>query len=324
MPKLTSDTMLSCSQLPSLFGVSPYSTPNDTLTFCCKSITGEDARFKAGEAADWGNALEPAILKEMANRLKLWTLIMPETAYKHPTLPIAASADALGSVEQVGYPNENDSIVIQHDPSKGIYVMDGDSIELKGMGVLESKLTRGHPEDSLPLYRGPIQAQGVMMCTGLQWAAIGCLYSGVELRIYLFKTHQSTQDQITVMAEEFEQKLEHFRQTGEVDYYPASNSKDADRIWPYAKDTEVVLSEHAEYLAQEIVMAKQNIKEQESHIDICEKDLKALMQDATVGKAGGYTIKWPMRHFKESAEKITPAKAAYSIRQSTLTIKESK
>jgi len=316
MPKLTSDTMLSCSQLPSLFGVSPYSTPNDTLTFCCKSITGEDARFKAGEAADWGNALEPAIIAEISKRLGLKSFTMPEEAFKHDNLPLGASPDA------IGYPDGKQ--VIQHNPANGIYVVDGDSIELTGYGVLESKLTRGHPEDSLPLYRGPIQVQGVMMCTGLQWAAIGCLYSGVELRIYLFKTHQTTQDQITVMAEEFEQKLEHFRQTGEVDYYPASNSKDADLIWPHAKDAEVVLSEHAEYLAQEIVMAKQNIKEQESHIDICEKDLKALMQDATVGKAGGYTIKWPMRHFKESAEKITPAKAAYSIRQSTLTIKESK
>jgi hypothetical protein len=31
-----------------------------------------------------------------------------------------------------------------------------------------------------------------------------------------------------------------------------------------------------------------------------------------------------MRHFKAQAEKVTPAKEAYSIRQSTLTIKESK
>ena len=52
MPKLTSDTSLSCSQLPSLFGVSPYSTPNDVLTFCMKALRGEDPRTQAGEAAD--------------------------------------------------------------------------------------------------------------------------------------------------------------------------------------------------------------------------------------------------------------------------------
>ena len=111
MPKLTSDTMLSCSQLPSLFGVSPYSTPNDVLTFCMKAMRGEDPRTQAGEAADWGNALEPAIIAEMAKRLGLKSYVMPDTAFTHPHLPLAASADAIGT------PEEN--VVIQHDPSKG-------------------------------------------------------------------------------------------------------------------------------------------------------------------------------------------------------------
>jgi hypothetical protein len=48
------------------------------------------------------------------------------------------------------------------------------------------------------------------------------------------------------------------------------------------------------------------------------------MKDHASAKVGNWTLKWPMRHYKATPEKITPAKEAYSIRQSTITIKESK
>jgi len=47
-----------------------------------------------------------------------------------------------------------------------------------------------------------------------------------------------------------------------------------------------------------------------------------LLQDKPVGIAGKYKINWGMRNYKAQPEKITPAKEAYSVRQSTLTIKE--
>ena len=316
MPKLTSDKMLSCSQLPSLFGVSPYSSPNDVLMFCIKSILGENARTQAGEAADWGNALEPAIIAEMAKRLGIDRYSMPEEAFEHPDIHLAASADAIAFLK--------DPIVVQHDPSKGIYVVDGDSITLTGNGVLESKLTRGHPEESLPLYRGPIQVQGVMMCTGLDWAAIGCLYSGVELRIFLFKPHETTMAQIANYATDFQDRLTTFEETGEAQYYPAADSKDANRIWPNAKEEEIQLDIDAEDIVADIVIAKQKIASLQEDIDLWEKDLKVLMMDYSSAKVGAWTLKWPMRHYKATIAKITPAKEAYSIRQSTITIKESK
>jgi len=48
------------------------------------------------------------------------------------------------------------------------------------------------------------------------------------------------------------------------------------------------------------------------------------MKDYSSAKVGAWTLKLPMRHYKATPEKITPAKEAYSIRQSTITIKESK
>ena len=317
MPKLTSDTMLSCSQLPAIMGHSKWATANDTLSFCMKAIQGEDPRTPAGEAADWGNALEESIIKEMVKRLGLETYTMPDVAFQHPELPLAASADAIATAPL-------DGLVIQHDPSKGIYVVGADQIILTGFGVLESKLTKMAPEETLPLYRGPIQVQGVMMCTGMKWAAIGCLYSGVELRIYLFAPHAATMDAIDVAARDFESRLENFRQTGEPAWYPPSDSKDADRVWPNAKDEDIDLGDHAEGIASAIIGLKAEIKRMEEEVAEKEVKLKSMMQEFSSAKCGKWSIKWPMRHYKATPEKITPAKEAYSIRQSTLTIKEIK
>jgi len=315
MPKLTDDRMLSCSQLPGLMGHSKWSKPNDVLEYAVKAINGEDPRTDAGEAASWGNALEPAILAEMSKRLGIDKWHSPDRAFKHPTLPLGASADAIAEME---------GTVIHHDPGAGIYVVDGDSIVLDGIGVLESKLTRGHPEDVLPLYRGPVQVQGVMMCTGAKWAAIGTLYSGVELRIFLFKPHAATQQAIRDATVDFESRLDDYQSTGQMNWYPAADSDDANRIWPLARDEEIDLGEEAAVLAGEIAAMKADIKDSEKKITDKEKRLKTLMQKFSVAKAGNWEIKWPMRHYSATAQKIVPGKEAYSIRQSNLTIKEIK
>jgi hypothetical protein len=162
------------------------------------------------------------------------------------------------------------------------------------------------------------------MCTGLRWAAIGCLYSGVELRIYLFAPHHATMDAIEKAAIDFESRLENFRQTGEPAWYPPQDSKDADRVWPNAKDADIDLGDHAEGIASAIIGIKAEIKKMEEQVAEKEVKLKTMMQEFSSAKCGKWSIKWPMRHFKATPEKITPAKEAYSIRQSTLTIKESK
>jgi len=316
MPKLTSDEQLSCSQLPALMGYSKYATPNDVLEFCCKAINGDDPRTQAGEAADWGNLLEPTIIAEMSARLRIDRFEFPQECFQHPTLPLAASADAIAHVYN--------PIIVKHDPANGIYVVGADEIELTSFGVLESKLTRGYPEEELPLYRGPIQVQGVMMCTGFNWAAIGTLYNGIEMRIFLFKPHQPTMNKIAEVATDFQARLDEFRQSRSPLWYPPSDTKDANRVWSKATDDAILLDETAEMLADQIFKAKMNIAELEDEISQHEVKLKSLMQDHAAASAGRYDIRWPMRHYKAQPEKIVPAKDAYSIRQSTLTIKEAK
>jgi len=64
------------------------------------------------------------------------------------------------------------------------------------------------------------------------------------------------------------------------------------------------------------------IRKAEAEIDSDEKEIKMLLGTAERGRVGSLHISWPMRSYKASPEKITPAKPAYSIRQSSLSIKE--
>jgi hypothetical protein len=47
-----------------------------------------------------------------------------------------------------------------------------------------------------------------------------------------------------------------------------------------------------------------------------------MLGDAERGRAGSAVISWPMRNYKAAAERLVPAKPAYSVRQSSLTVKE--
>ena len=315
MPKLTPDTQLSCSQLPALMGYSPYSKPNDILRTLMDALRGEDVRYQAGEAADWGNALEDRILDEACRRLGIKSWHTPVQAHQHPDLPLAASADGIGEAK---------SLVIEHDPQQGIYVMDGDSITLDGLVILEAKLTRNAPETEPAMYRGPIQLQGVMMCTGIQTGVIAVLYGGVQLRLFLYKGHPPTQEAIAAAVTELEGRLTTWEETGDPDWYPPADSKDADRVWPQASDTQIDLGKDFEAAAAAIVELRAKIKILTEQVAKHETTVKSVMQDFGAAKAGRYQITWPMRHYKAAPAKITPAKEAYSIRQSTLSIKEIK
>jgi len=47
-----------------------------------------------------------------------------------------------------------------------------------------------------------------------------------------------------------------------------------------------------------------------------------MLGEAAKGRVGRFEIRWPMRSYKAQPEKIVPAKEAYTIRQTTLAIKE--
>lgn len=316
--KVTPDSMLSASRLPAVMGMSKYRSPNDELQISIGAINGKASPNISNEAMEWGNHLESLILTETAKRLELSDLnTVHEKPYFHADWPICCSLD--GTADGRGQ-------VIKHDPDKGIYVMGAPSIILDGVGVLEAKLTSNLPEEQPELYRGPIQLQAQMDIVQAKWGALATLYRGTELRIFLFAPHQNTLDQIRDVACDFQNRLEIWRSEHRIEPYPAQNSKDADRLYANtSSDTEPVqLDDAAAEYANLILECKAEIDARAELINQAETMLKELLKDRTSGIAGKFKINWPMRHYAAKPEKITPAKEAYSIRQSTLQIKELK
>lgn len=313
--KLTDDKEMSASRLPGLMGFSKYSTPNDELQFSINAIDGKERPDIGNEAMAWGNTLEPVILEQAAKRLGLTDFDADiSVPYFHADTSLQCSLDGVGF---------GDGQTWSTDPDKGIYVVGQDSITLKGPGVLEAKLTKTMPEDVPHLARGPIQLQGQMLVTGHKWGAVCVLYQGIELRVFLFAPHQQTQDAIVKAVNEFDRKLLKYKETGEIEWYPPSSSKDMDRMYPSAADkVEVDLPPTVADLAQAIINNKAAIRAAEAGIDEAEKTIKNLLGQAEKGRAGNYVISWPMRNYKAAPERLVPAKEAYSVRQSTLSIKE--
>jgi hypothetical protein len=312
--KLTENTHASASMLPAIMGLSPWSTRNDALNQCLMARDGAPDGWEGNEATRWGDRLEPVVIGEMAKRLGLNGWHEPKTAFLHPSLPLAASMDG------VGHANGQ---VIKHDPDNGIYVIGGDSITLNGDICLESKVTRSDPEPAPAPHRGPIQVQGQMMCAGLSYAAVGVLYGGIELRIFVYPANPKMMTKIADEVRDFERRLD------ERDYYPPASSADCDTIWPVADDKEPPIALPAEVggvdiveLVEAHVAAQAAKKATETVRDDVEMVLKEMLGNHEAGRVGGYEIRWPMRHYKAQAEKTTPAKPAYSKRQSVLTIKK--
>jgi predicted phage-related endonuclease len=312
--KLTNDKSMSASRLPALMGYSKYSTPNDELQYSFNAIDGRERPYIGSEAMNWGNTLEPVILAESAKRLGITKFDTDiRQANTHNCLPLQCSLDGVG---------EGEGQTIVSDPSKGIYVIGQESIVLRGTGVLEAKLTKAFPEDTPDLARGPIQLQGQLMVTGHQWGAVCVLYSGLQLRVFLFAVHYETQKAITKAVLEFQTKLDKYSKTGELDWYPPASSIEVNRMFPTAHKEEIELDDKAIALAQTILDGKLVIAACESTIDNAEMKLKQMLGDAEKGRAGQMIISWRMRHYKDAPEKLSPARKAYAIRQTNIVVKE--
>jgi predicted phage-related endonuclease len=219
---------------------------------------------------------------------------------------------------------DGNGLLVKHNPDAGIYVMDGDEIALNGVGVMEAKSTAIEPADSPPLYQGPIQLQAQMDIIGAEWGAVCTLFKGSRLRVYLFKRHSQTCQEIAKAVIDFQRRIDQWLVDGSIDYYPPVSSKDADRTWDQAEEAEVDLGHAAELLVDEIVVAKAEIKRLEEKVEQAETNLKNLMRTATKAKAGMWEVSWPMRQYRAQPERVVPATEARVVRQSTLKIKEAK
>lgn len=313
--KVTPNDMLSASRLPAICGMSKYRSPNDELMSSIDAINGKAPKDESNEAMDWGNKLEPTILMEAANRLGCVQLdIEHDKPYFHDKWPLSCSLDgtATGVMQE-----------ITTDIDRGIYVVGQPSIILEGTGILEAKLTSMDPEDIPPLYRGPIQLQAQMSIFKAKWGALCTLYQGTELRIFLFAPHPETLELIERVSKEFQDKLDRYKNTGEIDFYAPISTKDATKTYPNGSINEPVkLDDYGAELTNLLMENKQKISKLEEENQKIQVEIMSIMRSHTVAIAGNYQISWPMRNYKAKPAIITPAKEAYTARQSTLTIKE--
>lgn len=314
--KVTSSQKPSASVLPSIMGHSPYETPLVVLDRAIKCVDqgvdrlpGEEKRI---EAADWGNRLEDTILEEAAARLGVGGLMLDHPEPHHYQDILSCSLD--GTAEGGG-------VVIKHDPDNGIYVISADEeIELIGMGILEAKLTRVAPQEKPDLYRGPIQLQGQMLCTGATWGAVCTLYQGVELRIFVYKQSVQMQQEIIKVCSDF------CRRVKDRDLYPPLSTTEAVRKYPEPQfpkkiiDADTPLQEKIEQLAH----IRSELKAYETLADDLQLDIMEQMQDASECIAGRYRVTWPVRNIKAKPEqvKVIPAVEAHQQRGKTLKIEE--
>ena len=314
--KVTPDTMLSASRLPAVMGYSKYRSPNDELSAAIDALGNKTPESISNEAMEWGNTFESAILERAAVRLGVSNLITehPEP-YFHPLLKLACSLDATA---------DGNGIIVQNNPDLGIMVMDGESITLEGRGILEAKLTSVAPEHTPALYRGPIQLQAQMDITGAKWGALAVLYRGIELRIFLFKPHEESLRAIAQATRDFQRRLDIWKLDRHIEYYPPVNSADADRTWGQGEEATVQLGGEFETWVRDILEAKQDIKQCEEVINDRETKIKEAMQTASKATIGCYQVSWPMRNYQATQDRVVKGKAAYSVRQSTLTVKEIK
>jgi hypothetical protein len=127
---------------------------------------------------------------------------------------------------------------------------------------------------------------------------------------------------IRAKARDFETKLTHWTETGEVEWYDPATPAEYGTKWPGDANLDSVdLGEWGATLAERIVKAKEQIKVLEKTISDDEAELKEMLGNATLAHAEEFRISWPIRNYQAQPEKIVPAKPAHSMRQSTITIK---
>ena len=318
--KLTPDDMLSGSQVAAVLGYNPYMTANQVLKRAFDAVSGIEPPKLDFEALHWGSTFELPIINEVAQRLGLGN---PKTtfneAFFHKDVPLAVSLDGMV---------KGDGQVLTTDPEKNIFTMNADEIDLEGDGIIEVKLTSHELEHDLPYYRGRVQLQAqmdtVQSATGkpIRWGAVGVLYRGITLRIFVFKRDEEMIKQIRDAAVTFDAKVQKYKQADETEWYDFSNSQEAAEIFDTAEENTMNLNDHFDDKITRILEIKQDIKDLETEAEHYQAQIMAKMGDYKYANTKKFSVQWGQLNYKATPSKVVPAKPARSFRSKSLKIKE--
>ena len=306
--KLSDDTKMSGSRIPVLYcwkhGVGhPWSTPNDELRKSIQAMRGERQVSDIGEPGIVGNLLEPVLIRDACAHLHI-----PQADLSPPVIKLEdfeVSCDGIVTL--------NSPVLVREN---GIVRVKGGEITLEGVIPIECKVTTGLPSDDIPLYRGPIQLQAQMMATGADVGIIVTLHRGIERRITIMRADPDIQAEIAEICADFRNRvLEH-------DYYPPVNVDDA-VIAPGSENEIPVELNGLENDVYHLELLRDHRRQLNDEIEELEVKIMTAMGDATLGQAGPYRVRWPIRNYKAQPERIVPAKDARQVRLKSLIIKSS-
>ena len=313
--------MMSCSILATAAGENPYKTANECLADLIKADAGENIRQEQTAIMSRGDALESVLLNTACKELGIWTpkgsvLTKDLQPIVHNDIPLQGSLDGLCK--------HFDSLTIKEDPDKGIYVMtESKEITIQGEGVLECKLTSAYPEDVPPLWRGPMQLQGLMDIKQASYGILVVCYQSIYWRYFIYPRDEAMVERIHNLVIDMDRRIK------EKDYFPPVSSKDAAMLHPKPEEDIVDLPEESLdyidlYKQADIAIKQWTEVKKDAELKLMDQLSNAKKGSITRGdlEKTTYIVNWGSRTYKPQPERVVPAKEGYTARNKTISIKE--
>jgi len=154
-----------------------------------RRLRGEALPDTSGEAAEWGQILEPVVLGRYAVKTRS-IVVQPTTSIIHPDHPwLHATPDGF-----VVSPGESPVPRVTSDSADAILV------DLDGAGLVQAKTASAYLAHEWADGRAPrkyvVQVQVEMACTGAPWCDLAVLIGGNDFRIVRVEANREQQDAI--------------------------------------------------------------------------------------------------------------------------------
>lgn len=309
--KLSDMQKMSGSRIPVLYcwrhaEPHPYSTPNEELRKSIDAKHRQADEYSIGEPGIVGNLLEPTLIANCVEELGLPTIVQSPPVVKHDLFEV--SMDGLSRINEPLRVTASEivQILIGGEPV--------DQVDISGMVPIEVKCTSDYPCERPPLYRGPVQLQMQMMSVDAEFGIIITLHRGIERRITIYNRNEEMQAEIERLCAEFSKRV------AAEDYYPPVTVSDA-AIAPADEEKSETDISDLDDAVDALTRLREDKREIEKQIEDTELKIMRAIGTHNVGITPRYRVEWPVRHYKATPEKVTPAKEARTIRLKSLKIK---
>lgn len=248
--------MLGASEAPCVLGIDPYKTPLQLA----REKWGFDVPKEAGEAARWGNILEPVVATELAERTG-WYVEPNKTTYHHSQYPwMVATPDAWTIL-------------------KGNLV----PIQIKTTSAYNADKWAEGPADT-----AHAQVMHELEVLGLPRCVVAVLIGGQKLK--WFEVEIDSQISRAILSVEIA-FWERVQSRVEPILYPSDTST-FNRIYPaHLPNKRLDLDDASPTLARWF-LAKAQLKQAELEQDLAEAEIKQQLQDAEEAKIGKHRVTW--------------------------------